>query len=225
MPPRSQQNTNATELNSLNEHFAPYFDGELRDAVEAPVAGSNAEAVFSGFVESFANSGSDSTLRILVERPSVPDTPIVDDHYSSLRLLKDDLETRPEMVSEDARRLIIELSDVLRNQVAEVFDTPEYIAPTKENVSEFWDTRDKSLKETPLDFIKRVYGSFMSCGLSKSDVNRVDPKLYRALYNWAGRGFSIPSDLFSEKRGRWARHSISPEDIEIFKKVNALKRK
>lgn len=50
--------------------------------------------------------------------------------------------------------------------------------------SEFWDERDKSKKETPVDFIKRVYAEVLTGWFTVADLKQADPKLYRAYYNW-----------------------------------------
>lgn len=49
--------------------------------------------------------------------------------------------------------------------------------------------------ESPPDFIKRVYGRWVGKGLTKTGLRQLDPGLYRALYNWLGRGNVLPDDL------------------------------
>jgi hypothetical protein len=49
--------------------------------------------------------------------------------------------------------------------------------------------------ETPADFIKRVYAPWVGNGLTKTGLRQLDPGLYRALYNWLGRGNVLPDDL------------------------------
>lgn len=49
--------------------------------------------------------------------------------------------------------------------------------------------------ELPPDFIKRVYEPWIGNGLTKADLRQLDPGLYRALYNWVGRGNALPDDL------------------------------
>lgn len=44
-----------------------------------------------------------------------------------------------------------------------------------------------SKREHVLDFIKRVYGPFLGRGLSKSDLRKLDPQLYRAYWNFVSR--------------------------------------
>ena len=49
--------------------------------------------------------------------------------------------------------------------------------------------------EAPPDFIRRVYAPWVGNGLTKADLRKLDPGLYRALYNWVGRGNALPDDL------------------------------
>src|SRR4051812_27660614 len=45
-------------------------------------------------------------------------------------------------------------------------------------------TRRENKTESPPEFIRRVYGTWMGRGLARSDILRLDEPLYRALYNW-----------------------------------------
>jgi hypothetical protein len=58
-----------------------------------------------------------------------------------------------------------------------------------------WRT-DKLPGDTPSDFIKRHYGPWLrsdATGLTRPDLNRLDPTLYMALANWL-RGNALPAD-------------------------------
>lgn len=50
--------------------------------------------------------------------------------------------------------------------------------------SEYWTKRDKSLKESPIDFIKRVYAPVLNGFFTTSDLKASDGTLYTAFYTW-----------------------------------------
>lgn len=49
---------------------------------------------------------------------------------------------------------------------------------------ELWEERNKNLKETPKDFIIRVYGGWINEGFARPNLKNTDPKLYAAYYSW-----------------------------------------
>lgn len=50
--------------------------------------------------------------------------------------------------------------------------------------------------ETPPDFVQRVYGQWLGQGLTRAHVNRLDPKLAAAIYNWLSRPNNVwPPDV------------------------------
>lgn len=68
----------------------------------------------------------------------------------------------------------------------DMIDREEYpIENKKFEPAEHWHTRDKSKKEPVVDFINRVYRNALDGYFSVSDLNRHDPQLKQALYNWA----------------------------------------
>jgi hypothetical protein len=75
-------------------------------------------------------------------------------------------------------------------------DDPQLIegAPIlPETPPEAWaDRRDR--RETPVDFIRRVYSPWLGHGLNQADIRRIDRKLYMSLHNWL-RTRTLPDDL------------------------------
>jgi hypothetical protein len=50
-------------------------------------------------------------------------------------------------------------------------------------------------KETPIDFIRRVYYPWLGKGLSRSHIRHLDKSLYLALYKFLAEGGEIPPDI------------------------------
>lgn len=177
--------------------------------------------------EDFEKSEIFDTLELLYRGDtSLSPPPAMDEIFVGLSQLDRQLEENPNSLAafpEELQELLLRVA----NRVRDLQETSkgQFSSPEAEHVKERWDARDKSLKETPLDFVQRVYASFLPLGLSRADVNRIDPKLYRALYNWDARGFSVPPDMFSQVRGRWAGQSVTPEEFEIYKKVDSIRKK
>lgn len=129
---------------------------------------------------------------------------------------------------DDLQDLLVRVADRVRDLRSQAVLDSE--VPALGNITEFWDERDKSLKESPLEFVQRVYADYIFAGISKADIKRADPKLYRAIYNWAARGNSIPAELFSSKstlgrKRRWDSEAVSEQDIEIYRKVDAIRKR
>ena len=93
--------------------------------------------------------------------------------------------------------------------------------PTAAHISETWVNRSDASREageTPLDFFKRVYAPWVGV-ITKADVRRIDPKLYRAFYNFK----TVPSDdALPNSVGRWDGQVVTERDKEIYSKVIAL---
>lgn len=54
---------------------------------------------------------------------------------------------------------------------------------------------------TPVEFVRKYYGTVLGAGLSQADIRRLDPNLYTALHNWKRRhGWDESFDLPSKKR-------------------------
>lgn len=83
------------------------------------------------------------------------------------------------------------LSDSLNN-ILEIIHRLSQTAP--ETAPEFWLERSNK-SESVFDFIERVYGKYVKKGLKKSDLRRLDPSLYKALFNWSRNHKGNP-DLF-----------------------------
>ena len=73
------------------------------------------------------------------------------------------------------------LYDVLNNLLDVIYRLSRS-AP--ETAPELWLERANKF-ESVFDFIERVYGRFLQRGLKKSDLRRLDPSLYKALFNWS----------------------------------------
>jgi len=52
---------------------------------------------------------------------------------------------------------------------------------------EFWEDREKSNNENPIQFISRVYSTVLDGYFTTADLKRSDKKLHRALYNWVNK--------------------------------------
>lgn len=50
-------------------------------------------------------------------------------------------------------------------------------------------------KESPVDFVARVYGEYLGCGLAKVDLKYLDKSLYNALNNWATENGALPGSF------------------------------
>jgi hypothetical protein len=61
---------------------------------------------------------------------------------------------------------------------------------------ELWSSRDLNRRETPADFILRVYDRWIGHGLTRKDIKELDPDLYRALSVWVTRH---PEDPIASK--------------------------
>ena len=123
----------------------------------------------------------------------------------------------------DLQDLILTLADRIRSirlseQTSERSAPP---LPTAEDISETWvnrSTESREVGETPLDFFMRVYAPWVGV-ITKADVRRIDPKLYRAFYNFR----TVPSDdVLPNSVGRWDGQVITERDKEIYSKVIAL---
>ena len=57
-----------------------------------------------------------------------------------------------------------------------------------ETAPELYETRNKTLGETPVDFIKRIWGPYIEAGiLFQDDLRRLDPKLIAAVTSYCQR--------------------------------------
>lgn len=57
-----------------------------------------------------------------------------------------------------------------------------------ETAPELYESRNKDLGETPIDFIKRIWGSYIEAGiLFQDDLRRLDPKLIAAVTSYCQR--------------------------------------
>lgn len=105
-----------------------------------------------------------------------------------------------------------------------VVEWSEIIPPFPTVAPELWRNRDKSLKETPVTFITRVYAPWIGRGLQRGILRHFDADLYTALYNWARRsGNEIPEDLVPRTYKHRGDVDVLPEEVEIYKKVNAVR--
>lgn len=81
-------------------------------------------------------------------------------------------------------------------------------------------TKDKQPGDTPPDFIQRHYGCWIGKGFARNDLRRLDPQLYRALYNWQRtnklpEGLDLPTK--SESIARTGSEEPPPETVEAMR--------
>jgi hypothetical protein len=132
-------------------------------------------------------------------------------HYGALRELKRRYETFA-FGNKVSRTLDDSFSDrTTASLLEEIFDgssskfaafvNKEFVAnqfidspPLPHEAPALWKS-DRQKDETPPAFIKRVYGEWERKGLTKNLIRKLDPPLYRALYNWTARGNEMPADL------------------------------
>lgn len=95
-------------------------------------------------------------------------------------------------VSEEARAL------ARRFQVMITFalstEATQRTTKLPDSAPEKWLER-KNKKETPFDFVKRVYAPFIGRGLTRPHIKAIDLSLYNAIKSWKSNGGSIPEDF------------------------------
>jgi hypothetical protein len=104
-----------------------------------------------------------------------------------------------------------------------------------------WKDRDDKT-ENPISFLKRIYGSWLSKGLIRPDIKRLDPQLYNAIYNLQNPAeeldrIGLPTkkrlnDLKLEAAGKLSRPSrtskiyeLSPAERERARLFNVARRR
>ncbi|WGM40821.1 hypothetical protein AMEJIAPC_03768 [Caulobacter sp. NIBR1757] len=127
-------------------------------------------------------------LREIAARGYISDEPTVDPLELSvadrLELLDQLLPTGGTVrASEHVRRLFPELSQA---------ESKETIPPLPSQAPILW--ADRNPGEMPPEFVRRVYGPWIGGGLSKPNIGRLDPPLYRAILNWS-RNHVWPENL------------------------------
>lgn len=78
---------------------------------------------------------------------------------------------------------------------------------------ELWAKRDLNMRETASDFTQRVYAPWLGRNLSRKDVARLDPELYKALSVWLTRH---PNDEITK-----ALPSQSDQIDEVIERLSA----
>ncbi len=106
--------------------------------------------------------------------------------------------------------------------------------PLPKKAPALW-SKHKQPGDTPPAFIARHYGPWLGRGLTRPDVNRLDPQLYRALYNWLQRGNELPKGFqlptLEETNDKWAERvrrgeaSVSGDSSELARVASALRRR
>lgn len=98
-----------------------------------------------------------------------------------------------------------------------------------------WEDRDRSLKETPIEFIAKVYEKRLGCGFTQADLKAVDLGLYNALHQWlqktdpqAGQLNRIPPTVDLPTLAEWnarrlAQLEFAPHTISDDEKVRLAK--
>lgn len=111
----------------------------------------------------------------------------------------------------------------LRRSVGPIESYEDFVPPTLSDISyETWINRDKSKKETPPDFILRVYSKWLGRGLLRSHI-KIDKNLYQALSNWLRKN-KMPDFLpLPNERNFHRGEDITDADLEAFKKVQAFR--
>lgn len=92
------------------------------------------------------------------------------------------------------------------------------VAPEK------WTSKGKQERETPVEFIQRVYGRFLGSGLTRAHLLKLDKPLYNALaQHMRMHGKELPFDLPS-KREVVDRQLSEVSDEDSMEKVKELER-
>ncbi len=100
---------------------------------------------------------------------------------------------------------------------------PNFIPPTKEDISEFWMDQPKSSKEAVPEFIARIYKPWLGQGLNRAHLKATDPSLSRAITDWLRKHKKLPDYL--DLPNAYAKHSAdgySDEEYNAYKKVVAV---
>lgn len=89
-------------------------------------------------------------------------------------------------LDEAIKDVVLKLASLISNE-DESEKTPKLdIEDIRPHITEFWKTRDKSKKENPLEFTKRVYKDFIGQGLTQSHL-KIDKELYRDIRVWIAK--------------------------------------
>lgn len=95
--------------------------------------------------------------------------------------------------------LVSQVADLLRPLVAEQLEREVagqlVPPPLPDSAPERWKDRDSARSENPVQFIRRVYAPWVGNGLTRPDLARLDPPLYKALGVWSHRH---PDDTLPE---------------------------
>lgn len=154
-------------------------------------------------------------------------------------------------LSEDIRSLEpserVKIAEILRTEVESAFDGssapnsravefPYPVVPSSELLSEKarrkpakqqWLKRNRSVKQTPVDFIRSVYGDRLGLGFTQADLKACDQSLYFALHQWlqksdpnTGQRNTVPPDVDLPNIEDWnARRLIQlrlfPSSIDV----------
>jgi len=137
----------------------------------------------SGFIR--ANAG--STVHEDAKTTAEGDTPPcnLNEEYKKLRKLIQECDDKTELkliVNALFENDQIDLEYVFNKCVDEMTFKP----------SRYWAERDRSLKETPAEFIRDVYGSQLDGTFTRADLRQHDLKLYQQFLNWAGKNKDDP---------------------------------
>lgn len=98
-------------------------------------------------------------------------------------------------------QIVSQISKYIRQQISRVHahwrNEIDVLIENKNCVVK-WDERDLNKHKTPPDFIKDIYQPYIGKGLILADIQHIDGKLYRALYNWLrSENNSLPNELLS----------------------------
>jgi len=95
------------------------------------------------------------------------------DYFASFQI-------RHDLSRSQVHQVLARLATAYSTEFEDLFPLPK-VAP------ETWTDRDLNKRETPPDFIRRVYAPWVGKGLSRKDLKQLDPSLYRALSVWLTR--------------------------------------
>ncbi len=94
----------------------------------------------------------------------------------------------------DIESILIIYKSIVADYYSEVNNNSPSDAALPDTAITLW--ADAPRSESPVDFIRRIYGTYIErAAFTQADLKRLDPKLYRALFNWCYRHELKPSDI------------------------------
>lgn len=117
--------------------------------------------------------------------------------------------------SEEIKFHLSKIREIIESQKLEARDS-DHSLPLPETAPVLW-SEGKFKKESPPEFIKRVYEPWLGNGLTRSHIKSLDRKLYQAFATWATRhpgesfGFDLPTR--SEITDKWVQRVSSSSEL------------